>query len=139
MCSKKEQILLIILFICAWKQIIEAQGKSYCIKQGILSPLFRVPVRIVETLSFLVSQLASSIYTHFNTLKKKDGFMKTLWEKVKLLNMSNFTFYHNVFDAICILKSFNSHISAVFKFGTVSKWCNRQWVKGDLSDLGTKI
>ena len=29
---------------------------------------------------------------------------------VKLLNMSNFTFSHNVFYAICILKSFNSHI-----------------------------
>ena len=47
--------------------------------------------------------------------------------------MSNFTFFHNVFHAICILKSFNSHISVVvfsfFEFGTVSKWCIEEWVK----------
>ena len=55
-----------------------------------------------------------------------------MWKKVKLLKMSNFTFFHNVFYAICILKSFNSHISVVvcnfFEFGTVSKWCIREWV-----------
>ena len=33
----------------------------------------------------------SSIYTHFNTLKKK-SFRKTLWKKVKFLNMSNLPF-----------------------------------------------
>ena len=73
----------------------------------------------------------STIYTHFNTLKKKI-FWKTLWKKVKLLKMSNFTFFHNVFCAICILKSFNSNILVIcsfFEFGTVSKWCNREWVK----------
>ena len=52
---------------------------------------------------------------------------KTLWKKVKLLKMSNFTFCHNVFYAISILKSFNSHISVVvcsfFEFGMVSKCC----------------
>ena len=32
---------------------------------------------------------------------------------MKLLKMSNFTFFHNVFYAICILKSFNSPISVV--------------------------
>ena len=56
-----------------------------------------------------------------------------MWKKVKLLKMSNFTFFHNVFYAICILKSSNSHISLVvcsfFEFGTVSKWCIREWVK----------
>ena len=30
---------------------------------------------------------------------------------MKLLKMSNFTFFYNVFYAICILKSLNSHIS----------------------------
>ena len=30
-----------------------------------------------------------------------------MWKKVKLLNMSNFTFFHNIFYAIHILKSFN--------------------------------
>ena len=47
--------------------------------------------------------------------------------------MSNFTFFHNVFYAICILKSLNSHISVVicsfFEFRTVSKWCIREWYK----------
>ena len=47
--------------------------------------------------------------------------------------MSNFTFFHNVFYVICILKSFNNHISVVvcsfFEFETVSKCCIREWVK----------
>ena len=42
-----------------------------------------------------------------------------------------------MFFAICILKSFNSHISFVacklFEFGTVSKWCIREWVQEDHS------
>ena len=46
--------------------------------------------------------------------------------------MSNFTFFHNFFNIICILKSFNSHISVVicsfYEFETVSKWCIREWV-----------
>ena len=46
--------------------------------------------------------------------------------------MSNFTIYHNVFYTICLLKSFNSHISVVvcsfFEFRTVSKWRIREWV-----------
>ena len=41
--------------------------------------------------------------------------------------------FNLVVYAICILKSFNSHISVVvcsfFEFGTVSKWCIRDWVK----------
>ena len=46
--------------------------------------------------------------------------------------MSNLTFSHNVLYAICISKSFKSHISVVvcsfFEYGTVSKWCIREWV-----------
>ena len=53
-------------------------------------------------------------------------------EKMKLLRMSNITFFHNVFYANCILKSFNINISAVFcsffEFGMVSKWCISEWV-----------
>ena len=83
-----------------------------------------------EILIFLCSTL-SSIYTHSNTLKKKI-FGKALWKKVKLLKMSNFTFSHNVFYAICILESFNSHILVVvcsfLEFETVSKWCIRERV-----------
>ena len=56
-----------------------------------------------------------------------------MWKKVKLLRMSNFTFFNNVFYAIYILNSFNSHILVVvcsfFEFGTVSIWCVREWVK----------
>ena len=48
-------------------------------------------------------------------------------EKGEIAQMSNFTFSHKVFYAICIFKSFNSHISVVvctfFEFWTVSKWC----------------
>ena len=72
----------------------------------------------------------SSLYTHFNTLKKS-AIGKKLRKKVKLLKMSNFTFIHNVFYAICISKSFNSKISVVicsfFEFETVSKWYIREW------------
>ena len=70
------------------------------------------------------------IYSFQHTEEK--SFRKTLWKKVKLLKMSNFTFFHNVFYAICIFKSFNSHISDVacgyFEFGTDSKLCIREWV-----------
>ena len=58
-------------------------------------------------------------------------------EKVKLLKISSFTMFHNVICAICILKSFDSHILVVicsfFNFGMVSQWCIREWVKA-LSD-----
>ena len=92
-----------------------------CVRASLVLFRFYLDVYCALTLS--------SIYTSFNTLKKK---RKTLWKNVKLLKMSNFTFYHNVFYAICILKSFNSHISVVvcsfFEFGTVSKLCIREWV-----------
>ena len=56
--------------------------------------------------------------------------------------MSNFTFYHNVFNGICIFKSFNSHISIVvcsfFEFGTVAIWCIREWVKIAFSQNNAK-
>ena len=64
---------------------------------------------------------------------EENSLWKTLRKKVKLLMLSNFTFFHNVFYAICILKSFKCHISVVvcsfFEFGTVSKWRIRNWVK----------
>ena len=84
---------------------------------------------ISKILSSFKESTLSSIYTHFKTLKKEKSFRKTLWKKVKLLILNNFTFSYNVFYTICILKSFNSHISIVvcsfFEFGTVSKWCSR--------------
>ena len=74
----------------------------------------------------------SSIYTDFNSLKKKK-FRKTLWKKVKLLILSNFTFFHNVFYTVFLLKSFPSHISvfvcSFFEFGKISKWCIGEWVE----------
>ena len=76
------------------------------------------------------------IYSFYLTEEK--SFRKTLWKKVKLLKMSNFTFFHIVFYAIYILKFCNSHILVVacsfFALGTVAKWCIREWVmvKSDL-------
>ena len=68
---------------------------------------------------------------------QENAFKETLWKTVKLLKMSNFTVFHNVFYVICILKSFNSHISflvySFYEFGTVSKWCIREWVKYTLN------
>ena len=64
---------------------------------------------------------------------EEKSFRKTLWKKVKLLKMSNFTFFCNVFYTICFLESCNRHISHVvcsfFEIGTVSKWCMKEWVK----------
>ena len=47
----------------------------------------------IESVTLLI---LSSICTLFNTLTEK-GFRKTLWKKVKLLKMSNFTFFNNIF------------------------------------------
>ena len=48
-------------------------------------------------------------------------------EKVEMAQNDNFTFFYNVFYAVCTLKSFISHISDVvwsfFEFGTDSKSC----------------
>ena len=41
--------------------------------------------------------ILSSIYTHFNTLKKKN-LRKTLWKKVKLLIISKFNFFPQCFQ-----------------------------------------
>ena len=43
---------------------------------------------------------------------EEKSFRKILWKKVKLLKMSNFTFIHNVFFAICILKIATFHLSS---------------------------
>ena len=62
-----------------------------------------------------------SVYTHFNTLKKK-SLRKTLCKKVKLLKMSNFTFLHNVFYTIFILDPLIATFQLSFlEFGTASK------------------
>ena len=58
------------------------------------------------------------ILTHWRKNVKENIVEK----KVKLLKVSNFIFFYNVFYAICILKFFNSQISFVvcssFEFGT---------------------
>ena len=70
----------------------------------------------------LVNSISSSSLMFFTEEK---SFRRTLWIKVKLLQISNITFFHDVFHAICILKSFNGHIlvviCSVFEFGTVAK------------------
>ena len=69
--------------------------------------------------------------SHFATMPIDSANPENIVGKGKLLKMSNFTFYHNVFYAACLLKSFNSHISVVisnfFEFGTISKGCIREW------------
>ena len=71
------------------------------------------------------------IYSFYHIGEKT--FRKTLRKKVKLLKMSNFTFFSNVFYAILILKSFNSYmlvlVCSFFEFGTVWKLCIRDWLK----------
>ena len=52
----------------------------------------------------IVSDYNSSLSTLCSGELKKP-FRKMLWRKDKSLKMSNFTFFHNVFYAICILKS----------------------------------
>ena len=58
--------------------------------------------------SFITVELLtlSSIYTHFNTLKKKK-ILENIAEKGEIAQNEQFHFFHNVFHAICILKSFN--------------------------------
>ena len=60
-------------------------------------------------------------------------------QKGEVVQISNFTFFHNVFYAISILESFNSHILVVFcsffEFGTVLKWRIRELVKFSVRDL----
>ena len=90
-----------------------------------------------------VNQFNPFLHTYSFQLTEEKSFMKTLWKKVKLLKLSNFTFFHIVFYAICILKSFNSHsldvVCSFFEFGTVSKWCIREWVYGQRSAKHVKI
>ena len=97
---------------------------------GLLDKGFNPP-KLCGFFSSIVLTL-SSIYAHFNALKKKASG-KHLWKKVKLLKMSNCAFFHNVFYKTCILKYLNSHIlvviCSIFEFGMVSKKCIREWVK----------
>ena len=65
---------------------IVTKGERKCLLQEIL--LFAT---ILSTLY--------SIDTHFDA-SATDSFLKTLWEKEKLLVMSNFSFSHNVFHSI---------------------------------------
>ena len=64
------------------------------------------------------------IYSFYHIEEKR--VRKTFWKKRWNCSKCNFTFFLNVFYAIYILISYNSHISVVvcsfFEFGTVSKW-----------------
>ena len=71
----------------------------------------------------------SSIYTHFNTMKKKT-LWKTLLKKMKLLKMSNFTYFQNVFYAICILIS----LKATFQLSSAASLNLGQFQNGVLGN-----
>ena len=106
-------------------------------KCHILKTTIMVVLLITSTF-LLFPQWSQPKDNHINSFlhTEEKSFRKTLWKKVKLLKMSNFTFFHNVFYAIRILKSFSSHISVVIcsfsEFGMVTKWCIREWVKKTL-------
>ena len=53
---------------------------------------------------------------------KKKIFRKSLWEKVKMLKMSNFTFLHNDFYAILSKK----HVLATFQLSSAAS-LNSGW------------
>ena len=73
---------------------------------------------VVRVVSFSTKEISkiirldiqSSAYIYLNPFlhiysfqdTKEKGFRKILWKKVKLLKMSNFTFFHNVFYPIFI-------------------------------------
>ena len=94
----------------------------------ILSSANAVNLVQPKTLSFGKQFILSFIYTHFNTMKK-EALGKQRGKRCNRSQLSNFTFFLNVFYSICILKSFNSHISVAvcsfFEFGTISKLCIR--------------
>ena len=78
--------------------------------------------------------LFADIMHFFSTHRSLRTFAseKILWKKVKLLKCAILPFFHNVFYAICMLKSFNIHILVVvcsfFEFRTVSKWLKYMYV-----------
>ena len=68
----------------------------------------------------------SSIYrSHFNGLRKKKKLYDNIVAKGEIAQNEQFQPFRNVLCAICMLESFNRHISVVvcsfFEFGTVSK------------------
>ena len=74
------------------------------------------------------------IYTHLNTLKKK-CFRKTLWEKVKLLKISNFTFFHMVFYSICILKSLTATFQLSSAASLILEWSQNGVLRNGLNKI----
>ena len=50
----------------------------------------------------ITENLKSFLHIYSFELIEEKRFRKRLWKNVKLLKMSNFTFFHNVFYAICI-------------------------------------
>ena len=82
-----------------------ARGKQMKCFQILFIQLKIHVIKIISQINCNIQLTPSFIYTHFS-------FRKTLWKKMKLLKMSNFIFFHNVFYATCILKSVKSHISS---------------------------
>ena len=96
----------------------------------VVTSIFSFSQNVFKSLLFQDHLTLSCIYTHFITMKKK--ILENIVEKGEIAQNEQFHLSHNVFYAICILKSFNIHISVVvcsfIKFGTVSKWCTRECV-----------
>ena len=79
-----------------------------------------------------ITKLNKQIHVYFNPLPNKPWFLhvpstnllKTLWEKEKLLVMSNFSFSHSVFytsdEQFAILINFEIVVCKLFQYGRVS-------------------
>ena len=63
------------------------------------------------------------------------GLRKKLWENIvekgEIAHLSNFNFFHNVIYGICILKSFNSHISQLLSAASLNFGQSQNGVLGD--------
>ena len=115
-----------------WQNVLQ-MCRKHCEKRRNCSSRAISPISTVFSKDLYCRHVKTMACLEKGSHIEEKGFWKTLWEKVKLLKMIIWLFSTLFFCAICILKSSNSHISIVvcrlFKFGIVSKWCIREWVK----------
>ena len=137
LCVQRPPLLSPCIFL--YENIV-SKGEIACEQQSLLlKHCFLVDYCIkhqVTCIKYIQQRFNPFLHiNYFNTLNKQ-ALGKHCGKKVKLLKMSNFTFFHDVFYAICTLKFLISYISFVvcsfFEFGMVPKWCIREWVKTEV-------
>ena len=131
--------LAVYTFARATKKALTKQKCLTCKKNEFLTRLSRLhnlftlshktDSKLIITASNHDSSISNltlfSVYNHFNTLKKKP-LGKHRVKKVKLLKMSNFTFFHNVFCAFCILILYLLTKRQNFGLDQIQSICRRQ-------------